>query len=73
MAKKQYTPSNRTRQCLDDLEGYLYFCQRNGYKFNEADLYNMRSFSYQQYSKKQAGKWYKDQWEADARRYGCWI
>jgi hypothetical protein len=73
MAKKQYSPSRRTSQCLDDLAAYEYFCQRNGYKFNYADLYNQRAFAYQQFTKKLAGKWYKDQWEADARRYGCWI
>jgi len=73
MAKRHYQPNRRTSQCQDDLEAYIYFCQRYGYKVNYNDLYNQRAFAYQQFTKKIAGKWFKDQWEADARRYGCWI
>jgi hypothetical protein len=58
-------------QLFDDLENYLDFCREYGYKFNEADLNNMRSYSFQQYSKFSSGKPAKNMWEVDAERFGC--
>ncbi len=68
MAKLQIQSNPRVTQIFDDLEKYLAFCQEYGYKFDEANLYNMRSYPYQQYSKFLSRKNFKDQWMEDARR-----
>ena len=57
---------NRVKQIFDDLENYLNFCRNFGYKFDEADLYNNRSFAYRQFGKFVAGKEAKDMWAIDA-------
>lgn len=62
MAKPTFTPNPRTNQVFDDLEKYLEFCKSHGYRYNEADLYNWKSYAWQQYSKFQAGKPAKDMW-----------
>lgn len=62
MAKFNFQPNPKVRQIFDDLEKYRECCVDNGYKFNEATLYDMRSFEYRQYQKQQAGKWPKDCW-----------
>jgi hypothetical protein len=69
MAKLQIQSNPRVTQIFDDLEKYLAFCQEYGYKFDEANLYNMRSYPYQQYSKFLSRKNFKDQWMDDARRF----
>lgn len=69
MAKYQYQSNPRVNQIFDDLERYRDFCVDFGYKFDEANLYNMRNYAYQQYSKFTAKKNFKDQWEADQRRF----
>jgi hypothetical protein len=69
MAKLQIQSNPRVNQIFDDLEKYLAFCQEYGYKFDEANLYNMRSYPYQQYSKFLSRKNFKDQWMDDARRF----
>ena len=51
------------------LEDYLEFCRGHGYKYNEADLNNMRSYPFQQYSKYMQGKNAKNMWEEDAARF----
>ena len=63
MAKQQYQSNPRVNQIFGDLEKYLGFCQDYGYKFDEADLYNQRSYVYRQYTKFATGKPVKDQWE----------
>jgi hypothetical protein len=68
MAKLQIQSNPRVNQIFDDLEKYLAFCQEYGYKFDESNLYNMRSYPYQQYSKFLSNKNFKDQWMDDARR-----
>ena len=68
MAKLQIQSNPRVTQIFDDLEKYLAFCQEYGYKFDEANLYNMRSYPYQQYSKFLSRKNFKDQWMEDSRR-----
>jgi hypothetical protein len=55
-------------QVFDDLEQFLHFCQDYGYRFNEGDLYNFKSYAYQQYSKFTQGKNAKDMWAIDAAR-----
>ena len=68
MAKPVIKPNAKTSQILDDLESYLEFCRDFGYRFNEADLYNFKSYAYQQYNKFAQGKNAKDMWAQDARR-----
>ena len=62
MAKYQVQPNHKVRQIFDDLEKYLEFCQDYGYKFDEADLYNQRSYVFRQFNKVMTGKDAKDQW-----------
>ena len=69
MAKYQHQSNSRVNQIFDDLERYRDFCVEFGYKFDESHLYNMRNYAYQQYSKFTARKNFKDQWEADQRRF----
>jgi hypothetical protein len=69
MAKHQYQSNPRVNQIFDDLERYRDFCVEFGYKFDEAHLYNMRNYAYQQYSKFTARKNFKNQWSEDQRRF----
>ncbi len=48
MAKQTFQPNPRVHQIFEDLEKYLEFCADYGYKFDEATLYDMRSFPYRQ-------------------------
>lgn len=68
MAKPVIKPNAKTTQVLDDLEKYLEFCRDFGYKYNENDLYNFKSYAYQQYNKFAQGKNAKDMWAQDIRR-----
>ena len=70
MAKPNIKSNPRATQALDDLERYLNFCRDYGYRFNEADLYNNKSYPFQQFKKLEAGKFPKDMWVEDARRFG---
>lgn len=54
---------------FQDLESYLAFCQSHGYRFNESDLYNFKSYAWQQYNKYSQGKSTKNMWVEDARRF----
>ena len=69
MAKHHYQSNPRVNQIFDDLERYRDFCVEFGYKFDESNLYNMRNYAYQQYSKFTARKNFKNQWQEDARRF----
>lgn len=68
MAKPTIKPNPKATQVLDDLEQFLEFCRDYGYKFNEADLYNWKSYAYQQFNKLQQGKSVKNMWMQDSRR-----
>lgn len=68
MGKPTFKPNPRVAQVFDDLENYLEFCREYGYKYNEADLYNWKSYSYQQFNKHSQGKFAKDMWVQDAGR-----
>ena len=68
MAKPQFTSNPRVTQIFEDLEQYLLFCQDYGYKYNEVDLYNWKSYAFQQFSKYSQGKFAKDMWLQDSRR-----
>jgi hypothetical protein len=62
MAKIQIQSNAKVRQIFDDLEKYLAFCQDFGYKYDEADLYNQRSYVFRQFAKFASGKDAKNQW-----------
>jgi hypothetical protein len=69
MAKQHYQSNPRVNQIFDDLEKFRDFCVEFGYKFDEAYLYNMRNYAYQQYSKYTSRKNFKNQWQEDQRRF----
>ena len=62
MAKKTFTLDPRITKIFDDLEDFLDFCRYFGYKYNEADLYNWKSYAFQQFNKYNQGKPVKDAW-----------
>lgn len=68
MAKPNIRHNPRVQAIFEDLEQYLRFCQAFGYRYNEADLYNWRSYAYQQFNKHVQGKFAKDMWTIDSRR-----
>ena len=68
MGRPQVKSNPRTLAVFEDLERYLAFCQDYGYKYHEADLYNWKSYAYQQFNKFLQGKNAKDMWEQDQRR-----
>lgn len=68
MSRPKFERNPKVNQILDDLEKYLDFCQRYGYRYNEADLYNWKSYGFQQFNKFQQGKRAKDMWLQDAPR-----
>lgn len=55
----------RIKQIFNDLENYLNFCKDFGYKYDEADLYNNRSYVFRQFTKFVAGKEVRDMWAID--------
>lgn len=68
MAKIAIKPNARTQQVWEDLDRFREFCQDYGYRFNEADLYNFKSYAFQQYNKFAQGKTAKNMWDEDLRR-----
>jgi len=68
MGKLTFKPNPRVTAVFEDLEQFLRFCQDFGYKFNEGDLYNWKSYAYQQFNKHLQGKFAKDMWSIDSRR-----
>ena len=69
MAKFTLKSNPRVIEIQDDLEKLLEFCQDYGYRYNEADLYNFKSYAWQQYNKYSQGKNAKNMWDEDARRF----
>jgi len=63
MAKPNFQSNPRLHQIFDDLEKYLKFCVDYGYVYDEAHLYDMRSYAYRQYSKLVADKSPKNNWD----------
>jgi hypothetical protein len=57
-------------QIFDELEQLQEFCREYGYRYNEADLRNFKSYAWQQYTKYSQGKNAKNMWWEDARRFG---
>ena len=70
MGKPQHKPNPRVIAIMDDLEIYQEFCVEYGYRFREEDLYNFKSYAWQQYNKYSQGKNAKNMWLEDARRLG---
>jgi hypothetical protein len=68
MAKQTFQSNPRVHQLFEDLEKYKEFCVDYGYKYDEATLYDMRSYVYRQHQKQLSGKYPKDSWAEDARR-----
>lgn len=68
MSKLSIKHNSKVNQIFEDLEQYLTFCQEFGYRYNEADLYNFKSYAWQQYNKFSQGKNAKNMWEEDTRR-----
>ena len=56
-------------QIFEELEQFREFCQDYGYRYNEADLRNFKAYAWQQYSKFTSGKYAKNMWWEDARRF----
>jgi hypothetical protein len=69
MAKPTIKSNPVVAQIFDELERFQEFCQEYGYRFNEADLRNFKSYAWQQYSKYSQGKYAKNMWQEDARRF----
>jgi hypothetical protein len=68
MAKIAIKHNPRVIEIFEDLDKLRDFCVDYGYRFNEADLYNFKSYAWQQYSKYSQGKNAKNMWDEDTRR-----
>jgi hypothetical protein len=68
MGKPQHILNPRVKAIFDDLENYIEFCKDYGYRYDERDLYNWKSYAYQQYNKFLQGKTAKDMWILNSRR-----
>jgi len=68
MGKPNFEVNNKVYAVQEDLERLLNFCRDYGYRYNEADLYNFKSYAWQQYTKFVQGKNARDMWLEDARR-----
>ena len=68
MAKQIVQANPKSQSALEELDTLLEFCCDFGYRYNEADLYNFKSYAWQQYTKFTQGKNARDMWAEDARR-----
>ena len=68
MAKPIIKSNPRVAEIFDHLEMFQEFCQDYGYRYNEADLYNFKSYALQQFNKYSQGKNAKNMWSEDTRR-----
>ena len=71
MAKVTIQSNPKVNQIFDDLQKFLEFCVEYGYRYDEACLYDMRNYAYQQYTKFTSHKNFKDGWAEDARKFGA--
>lgn len=67
MAKLTFQPNPRVQQLFEDLDKFKEFCVNFGYKYDESELYDMRSYACRQFNKFITGKVPKDQWQENAR------
>ena len=68
MGKPTIKSNPRVIELFEELDKFLSFCQDFGYRYNEADLFNFKSYAWQQYSKFSAGKNAKNMWDEDLRK-----
>jgi hypothetical protein len=69
MGKPVYKPNPRALAIVEELDRFREFCVDYGYRFNEGDVFNFKSYAWQQYNKFTQGKNAKNMWEEDARRF----
>ena len=69
MGKQHYRPNPRALAVQEELGKYLEFCVEYGYRFKEEDVYNFKSYAWQQYNKFSQGKNAKNMWDEDGRRF----
>jgi hypothetical protein len=69
MGKPVHRLNPRAISIMEDLGKFLDFCVDFGYRYNEADLYNFKSYAWQQYNKYTSGKNAKNMWDEDTRRF----
>lgn len=69
MAKITIKPNPRVNELFDELDKLREFCVDYGYRFNESDLHNFKSYAWQQYNKFSQGKNAKNMWDEDTRRF----
>jgi len=69
MGKPLIRTNPKTQAVFEDLDQYLDFCRDYGYRYDERDLYNWKSYAYQQFNKFLQGKTAKDMWTEDSRRF----
>lgn len=67
MAKIAHQPNPQLNKIFDDLEKYLEFCREFGYKYDEVDLNNNKSYVFRQFTKYITGRPVKNNWETDAK------
>lgn len=68
MAKPKFEMNAQVKKVFEDMENFLDF-REYGYRFNQGDLYNFKSYAWQQYNKFINGKNAKNMWDEDARRF----
>lgn len=73
MGKVHYKVNPRAIAAQEELSKFLDFCRDYGYRYNEGDLFNFKSYAWQQYNKFTQGKNAKNMWVEDARRFGRFI
>lgn len=69
MAKIAFTTNPKVTEIFDVLDKFLDFCREYGYRYNETDLNNFKSYPWQQYSKFTQGKNAKNMWSEDKARF----
>ena len=69
MGKREYRPNPRALAIMEDLDNFREFCVDYGYRYNEGDLYNFKSYAWQQYNKYIQGKNAKNMWVEDSKRF----
>ena len=68
MGRSQIRSNPKTQALFDDLDEFLRFCREFGYRYDERELYNWKSYAYQQFNKFLQGKTAKDMWLIDSAR-----
>ena len=66
--KKYLRMKPEVNRIFDDLDEYRAFCVKQGYIFDESDLYNERS-PYSDMLRSKKGKYPRDNWGYDARQF----